>query len=538
MRDLAGKARGAFRPEPRSPQGESTMSPPETEAFAARTRLQWMGLFAGPLLALIVAWLLPAAYHPAGGAGASGEMVAFSAAGRATTALAAWMAVWWMTEAISVYATALLPLGLLPLLGAGSAKEAAGPYGNEMIFLFLGGFLMALSMQRWGLDRRIAFGVLRLLGSRAEVIVFGLMAITAALSFWVSNTATALTLYPIALSLLSLPHGGSEKQGRHFAQALLLGVAYAASIGGIATPIGTPPNLFLVSFLRENLGIEIGFARWMMVGVPLVLLFLPASWWLLMRFFPVRGLRIEGVQGMAREALREMGPLSRGEKATIAAFGTAAVVWIFRPLLADLSLAGLGWDVKPLAGLTDSGVAILAAIFLFLLPAGAKGRQGGKNFGAVMDWDAAKKLPFGLLLLFGGGLSLAAAIERNGVGDLLGSRIDAMAGLPVWVFVAAAAVVITFAGELLSNTAMTAALLPICAAAAQGMGWDPVLVLLPLTWAASCGFMLPVATPPNAIAYGSGRIESTAMIRAGFWTNLLGIALILIVMGALGRLVF
>jgi sodium-dependent dicarboxylate transporter 2/3/5 len=491
----------------------------------ARRRLRLIGLWGGPLAAMAVACALPGSYT-----GVSGESAAFTAAGKATAALAAWMAVWWMTEAIPVYATALLPLGLLPLLGAGSAKEAAAPYGNEMIFLFLGGFLMALSMQRWGLDRRIAFGVLRLLGARAEIIVLGIMGIAAFLSLWVSNTATALTLYPIAFSVLSLPHGGTERQGRDFAHALLLGVAYASSIGGMGTIIGTPPNLFLASFARESLGLEIGFARWMLVGVPIVLVGLPAAWWMLLRFFPLRGLRIAGMEGMARDALREMGPMSRGEKATIAAFGIAACVWIFRPLLSELAVLG----VRPLEGLTDSGVAILAALALFMLPAG----RAGKGYSAVMDWGAAKKLPFGLLLLFGGGLSLAAAIERNGVGDLLGAQIGALAGLPVWVFIVAAAVIVTFAGELLSNTAMTAALVPVVAAAAAGMGWDPLFVLLPLTLAASCGFMLPVATPPNAIVYASGRIDSGAMIRAGFWGNLLILAVILAATALIGRLVF
>jgi solute carrier family 13 (sodium-dependent dicarboxylate transporter), member 2/3/5 len=490
-----------------------------------------LGLVLGPLFAALAAWAMPDVY-----VAVTGDTVAITAAARATTALAVWMAVWWMTEAIPVYATALLPLGLLPLLGAGSAKEAAAPYGNEMIFLFLGGFLMALSMQRWGLDRRIAYGVLRLLGARADRIVLGMMAITAVLSMWVSNTATALTLYSIALSVLSLLGGADEARERRFAHALLLGVAYAASLGGMATIIGTPPNLFLASYVQETLGIELSFARWMLVGVPVAVFAVPAVWWLLLRVFPVRDLRIAGVEGLAREALREMGPLSRGEKATIAAFAVAAAVWIFRPLLADLTIAG----VTPFAGLTDSGVAILAALALFMVPAGRETARGAnasdvKSSGAVMDWEAAKALPFGLLLLFGGGLSLAAAIERNGVGDLLGAQIGALAGMPLWAFVALAAVVVTFAGELLSNTAMTAALIPLVATAAKVMGWDPMVALLPLTLAASCGFMLPVATPPNAIVYASGRIDARLMIRAGFWANLIGIAVILIVTAVLGR---
>jgi sodium-dependent dicarboxylate transporter 2/3/5 len=500
----------------------SIPEPPDAST-PAQTWLRRIGLWAGPALALLAFWLSPSAYRDA-----AGNPAVFSEGARTTAALAVWMAVWWMTEAIPVYATALLPLALLPLLGGGSAKEAAAPYGNETIFLFLGGFLLALSMQRWELDRRIAFSALRLLGTRADTLVLGFMAVTAALSMWVSNTAAALTLYPVALSVLVLARAGaSAGEFRNLSHALLLGVAYAASIGGFGTLIGTPPNLFLASYARDSLGIEIGFARWMMIGVPIILLFLPAAWWLLIRVFPVRGLRVRGVDGMAGRALKDMGPMSAGEKATIAAFGVAVCAWVFRPWLVTLSVGG----VQPFAGLTDSGVAILAALALFVLPSGKTGR-------AVMDWDTAKRLPFGLLLLFGGGLSLAAAIERNGVGTFLGHQLGAFQGVPVWAFIALAAVGVTFLGELLSNTAMAATLIPICAAVAQGMGWDPLLVLIPVTLAASCGFMLPVATPPNAIAYGSGHVEAQAMVRAGFWLNLVGIALILAVMFTLGRWVF
>lgn len=460
-----------------------------------------IGLLAGPLAGLAAALALPT----------------LSLGGRATAGLAAWMAVWWMTEAVSLYATALLPLGILPLFGAGSAREAAAPYGSEMIFLFLGGFLIALSMQRSGLDRRVAFGVVRLMGNRASTLVLGLMSVTAFLSFWVSNTATMITMYPIALSVLTLARaepGVEAGRLRNLAHALLLGVAYAASIGGLGTLVGTPPNLFFASYLRDSLGREVGFFEWMRVSVPLVLVFLPAAWWLLLRFFPLRGFRIEGARRMAEQRLLEMGPLSRDEKSTGIVFLMAALSWVFRPLLMQASVGGL----HPFSGLTDSGIAILAAVALFALP----GRSG-----RVMNWDEARKLPFGILLLFGGGLSLAAALERNGVAGILGAQLAALQGFPLWAFLFCAVLGTIFLGELLSNTAMSAMLLPLAAAVALGAGWKVLLVLMPITWAASCGFMLPVATPPNAIAYGSGEIEGPAMLRAGFWINLLGAALIL-----------
>jgi len=489
--------------------------------ISAPLRVRRVGLWAGPLLALLTAWALPASYVDAAGA-----MVDFPMAGRAVSALAVWMAVWWMTEAIPLYATALLPLGLVPLLGAGSAKDAAAPYGNEAIFLFLGGFLMALSMRRWGLDRRLAFRTLKFLGTRADVLVLGVMGITAFISLWVSNTATALTVYPIALSVLGLAHGsaqaGSAGFSRNFAHALLLGVAYAATIGGLATPFSTPPNLILVSVARETLGIDIGFARWVMFGFPLALAFLLIAWAVLVRVFPLRGARVQGVDELAAQSLRDMGPLSRGELATLAAFALASALWMLGPLRATIEIGGM----RPLAGLTDSGIAVLAAVALFLVPVPRDPATGRR--GAVMDWETAKGLPYGLLLLFGGGLSLAAALERTGVTGLLAAKLAALDGMPEWAFLLIAAVGIVFLGELLSNTAMAAAILPVCAAVAQAAGWGAMGIMLPLAWASSCGFMLPVATPPNTLVYGSGHIEPQAMLRVGFRLNLIGIALIMI----------
>lgn len=505
-----------MRAHPSDHTAPSPDGSPIPEPSPSRERLHRLGLWAGPLVALLVAWALPSTY-----ASLTGEVAELSAAGRATAAIAAWMAIWWMFEAVPVYVTALLPLALMPLTGAGTMREAAMPYGNEVIFLFLGGFVMALSMQRWGLDRRIAFGVLRFTGSGAARIVLGFMLVTAFLSFWVSNTATAMTVYPIALSVLALARPGLAPAGfRNFSHALLLGVAYAASIGGVAVMTSTPPNLFLVSFARETLGIEISFARWMLFSLPLTVLFLPTAWFLLTRGFPVRGLRVEGMGRMVENALRGLGVPGRGEKITLAVFAAAVAAWMFRPLLAHVSIGG----ARPFAGLTDPGIAVLAALALFVLPA-ARDERGRRR--SVMDWDTAKNLPFGLLILFGGGLSLAGAIERNGLGEFLGAQLAALQGLPMWAFIAVAVVGVMFAGELLSNTAAAVIFIPICAAAALGLGWDPLTLLIPVVWAANCSFMLPVATPPNAIVYGSGWIDAGRMARIGFWLNLAGIALML-----------
>lgn len=450
----------------------------------------------------------------------------FGPAGRATAAVAVWMAVWWLTEAIPLYATAFLPLVAFPLLGARTLRDAAEPYAHPLIFLFLGGFLIAIAMKRWGLHRRLALGALRFAGDRPASMVGGFMAVTALLSMWVSNSATAVMMLPVAVSAIELV---SDRLGcrpdptdpscpvRPFALALLLGVAYAASIGGIGTPIGTPPNLFLLSFLDDRLGREIGFVRWMGVGIPLVAVFLPIAWWLLTaRLFPAGFERVAGGRQLVERQLAGLGPMSRGERVTLAVFGLAVVLWVGRPLLQEISLGGH----RPLAGLSDAGVAMLAALLLFVVP--VERRQG--TF--ALDAAAAEQVPWGVLILFGGGLSLAAAMDANGVGELLASRVEAFVGLPSLLVVLAVVIGMIFLTELTSNTATAATLVPVLAGLAPGLGLDPMLLAVPAAIAASCAFMLPVATPPNAVVFGSGLVPVAAMGRAGFWLNWIGVVLV------------
>ncbi len=486
------------------------------ERAAGRRRLQRLGLAGGPLLAVLAYLTLPEAY-----VGSAGETVAFGHAGRATAAVAVWMAVWWLSEAIEVYATALLPLLLFPVLGVASMRASAAPYAHELIFLFLGGFLLALTMQRWGLHRRVALTALRLVGDRPSTIVAGFMGVTALLSMWVSNTATAIMMLPVARSVIDLVERqagpGAERTSVAFGLALLLGIAYAASIGGIATPIGTPPNLFLLSYLKEHLDHDVSFVRWMGVGLPLAAVFLPLAWLLLTRVLhPVSARPVEGCAAFVRNAAAELGPMSRPERITLVVFLLASACWITRPLLNELSLLG----VRPLAGLTDTGIAMLAAMLLFVAPSGDPER------GFVLDWETAVKLPWGILILFGGGLSLAAAIHANGVGELLAAQVTALAGMPSLVVVIGVVALVVFLTELTSNTATTATLVPLLASLAPGLGVDPLLLAVPAAIAASCAFMLPVATPPNAIVFGSGMVTIPEMSRAGFWLNLIGIVLI------------
>ncbi len=485
-----------------------------------KTVIPWAGFFGGPVLGLMIYLLLPETYPDA-----EGGIREFTHAGRATTAVAVWMAVWWLTEAIPIYMTALLPVILFPVVGAVPIREAAAPYAHYLIFLFLGGFMISLSMQRWGLHKRIALKTLKLVGGRPVNIVAGFMIATAGLSMWVSNTATTIMMTPIALSLLALIVAEDDEHPAHvtrnFSLCLLLGIAYSASIGGIGTLIGTPPNLLLASYIKEVFGQEISFVLWLGVGLPVVVLFLPLTWLLLTRWiYPFKGLVIDGAGNMADREYVKLGEMNRGEKLTLIVFLSAVVAWIFRPLLQKISFG----ELHPFAGLTDSGIAMLAALALFILPVNFRKRR------FVMDWESCKELPWGILLLFGGGLSLASAIDKNGVGEFVGYQVAGFTGVPVFLMIVAVCTLIIFMTELTSNIATTATMVPILAAIGPMLGVHPYALIVTAAVAASCAFMMPVATAPNAIVFSSGRISIPQMCKAGLILNLLGIVLISLLM--------
>jgi sodium-dependent dicarboxylate transporter 2/3/5 len=489
---------------------------------AART-VRWIGLLAGPVAALLLYFALPTEYLDA-----AGKTVVFSHAGRATLAMMAWMAIWWMTEAVEIEVTALLPIVAFPLLGVMKLGETTANYGADVIFLFLGGFVLALAIQRWGLDRRIAFLTLKLVGTRPGGMIAGCMGATAFMSMWVSNTATAAMMVPIALSVIDLvlvrrtgkslrETGGiprEDRDNRNFAMGLLLCIAYAASIGGVATLIGSPPNLILARFMSQTYGVDVGFTTWMIFGLPTALVFLPLAWLLVTKvIFPTRIGQIEGGREFVDTEYRKLGRLNPGERATMIVFAVTVLLWIFRPLLAGIEVAGM----RPLAALSDAGIAVGAAMALFLFPVDrAKGLFAS-------DWSTAVRLPWGVLILFGGGLALAAATEKNGVAAYIGSLAQGFGGLPVIVVVLAIVAITTFMSELTSNTAQVATMLPIVAALAPVLGVPPALLLVPVTLAASLAFMMPVGTPPNAIVFGTGLVTIPDMIRAGVWLNVAGI---------------
>ena len=485
-----------------------------------------IGLFGGPILGLLCYYLLPPHYSTG-----PGEWVEFTQAGRATLGMMVWMATWWLTEAVDIEVTALLPIATFPLLSIAPLSKVLPPYAADVIFLFMGGFIIGLAIERWGLDRRIAFFVLRLVGARPGAIIAGFMGVTAFLSMWVSNTACAAMMVPIALSVIDLVlrsrtgKGLKESGGipqdhageRNFATGLLLCVAYAASIGGIATIIGSPPNGIAVRYIQQTFQKEVTFLDWLMVAGPFTLVFLPIAWLMITQFlFRTDIGEIAGGRKHFHEEYRKLGPLSRGEKTVLAVFTVTALLWIFSPVLKPVVIAG----IKPLAALSDAGIAMAAALALFLIPVDrAKGVR-------AMDWATAVKLPWGVLILFGGGLTLAASIEANGVSEYLGNASRGMAGLHPLLLLLAITAMTTFLSELTSNTAQVATMVPILAAMSPVLGVNPYVLIIASTLAASSAFMMPVGTPPNAIVFGTGLVRMPQMMRAGVWLNLAGILVI------------
>ncbi|TNF60554.1 MAG: SLC13 family permease [Burkholderiales bacterium] len=472
-------------------------------------RIAHAGLLAGPLLAVLSYWVLP-------------EHEALSDAGRLTAAIGIWMAVWWMSEAVPLPATALLPVVLFPLSGIQDSAQTLRPYASDIIFLFMGGFVIGLGMQRWGLHTRIGLAIVRRVGTSPVRLVAGFMAATALLSMWISNTAAAMMMLPVGLSVIGLiddrtatadPAAASAR--RNFATCLMLGIAYGASIGGLGTLIGSPPNLILASYARDQLGLDITMLGWMALGVPLVVLLLPLTWlWLVRVAFPVRMDLPGPVQERIRQDLGRRPPMSRGERIVLVVFLLTAAGWVLRQPLSD-------WLALP--HLTDATIAMTGALLLFVLPVSLERRL------FAMDWETAARLPWGILLLFGGGLSLASAISRHGVDTWLASGFGGMAGAPALLVLLAVTTLVIFMTELTSNTAVANTLIPVMAAVALGLGQPPLPLILAVALAASCAFMLPVATPPNAIVYASGHVTIAQMVRAGLALNLLAVGVIALV---------
>jgi sodium-dependent dicarboxylate transporter 2/3/5 len=465
--------------------------------------------------------------------------------GRVVAAVATLMAVWWMTEAIPLAATSLLPIVLFPLLTARPVAESTAPYANPIVFLFLGGFLIAIAMQKVELHRRIALLTLRAVGTHPRQIVLGMMISTAFLSMWVSNTATTLMMLPIALSVLTLVAQNSHRAGgapavdvgaglaaghkvgdlihdrdvRTFGVGLVLAIAWSASIGGLGTLLGSPPNAIVAGYIAKELGKEVGFAQWMMLGVPVVVTFVALAWLLITRvLFRFSLGEVPGGRQMIDAELAALGSTSRGEKSVGLVFGLAAFCWIVPGLLAGVG--DLGKTMPWLRLFNDTVVALGAGLLLFLLPGSKAGR-------AVLEWkDAEEGLPWGVLLLFGGGLSLAAAVAASGLDQWFGQQVTGLGALPIVWLIGAVTLIVLFLTEITSNTATAATFIPILGGVAVGIGTDPMALLIPAAMAATCAFMLPVGTPPNAIVFGTGAVRIVEMARGGLVLNIVGVVLI------------
>jgi len=430
------------------------------------------------------------------------------------------MAIWWMTEALPFAATALLPLALFPVLTDRAIDTIASAYAHPLVFLFLGGFVVAKAIERWGLHIRLADAVLRCAPRHPSGIVAALMVATACLSMWISNTATAMVMVPIAQSLVRrVRHRGqsiADRAGKDhaFAAALLLGVAFSATIGGMATLVGTPPNALLAAYLESAYGISVGFAQWMAIGLPVVLVLLPVTWFVLTRIsFDLRGLHVGMPTESASGPANQRGRMSAGARLTAFVAILAALALLLRRWIADLF---------PGVSISDAGIAISAAVLMFVLPVpGEPGRR-------LLAWDDVAGLRWDVLILFGGGLALADAIDGSGLSRAIGESLSALHALPLAAVALIAMAGIVYVGELASNTAMAAVFLPIVGGLATVLGIAPVELVVPVGLAASLGFMLPVATPPNAIAYATGDVKSSDMLRAG---ALLDVVSILIAYG-------
>ena len=439
--------------------------------------------------------------------------------GQRTAAIFLLMGAWWATEAVPVAVTALVPLALFPLLGIVDIQNAADPYANKTIYLFFGGFLMATAIQKWDLHKRIALFVLQNAGSNGASLIFGFMLTAALISMWVMNTATTIMLLPIGLAVITVVKSTvkylSDEEIEAFQLALLLGIAYGATIGGMSTLIGTGPNGMLAAFMADNYNLDISFVDWMKVGVPLSAVMLPCSWLILTKvIFKVNFETSSETKELLSSMKEELGELKGPELKVLIIFFITALAWMFRTVLDNFSF---------LNGLSDAGIAMVSALFLFLVPSGNRDKKG-----PLLEWkDAQENVPWGLLVLFGGGLSLANAVQATGLAIWMGSLIPQGVSLALIVILVVALII--FLTELTSNMATTATFLPVVAAIALQSNFNPLLVTAAVALAASCAFMLPVATPPNAIVFGSGLIRVPQMAKAGFLINILGITVVSLV---------
>lgn len=466
-----------------------------------------IALAAGPLILIAITSIAPAGLTPAGAR---------------VLGVAAWMTVWWLTGPVPLGATALLPLVLFPVLGVATPREAATPYANEFIFLFLAGFMLAAALERWNAHARVAYTIVATVGTAGgRRVVFGVMLATAFISLWISNTATTAMMYPIALAVGAL--FGTSKDADNLRTALMLGIAYAASIGGMGTLIGTPPNLIFAGAARELAGAEIDFVSFMAIGLPVVAILLPLCWLLLMGLFPGHVTFTDSAREELRMKRSTLGPLRGTERAALTIFAATAFAWVIREPkdLGAVRVPGLT-DLVP--GLTDASVGLIGALAMFIVV--ARTPDGRRQ--PVLTWTEARGIPWEVLLIYGGGFSFATAMETQGVAAWLGNLMTGFAGWPAIGIFFGVAVIILLLTELASNTTVAAMAMPIVASLADAVGQPRLTLMLLTTLVASAGFALPTATAPNIIVFGSGTITVRQMVRAGLLLDVVAVAVVVL----------
>lgn len=477
-------------------------------ATASKNKI--VGLILGPVLFAVLYFLL--------------SQTALSYKGVVVLSLGAWMVTWWVSEAAPIPVTALLPMILFPLFTVATAREAAAPYGDSIIFLFMGGFMIALGLEKHNLHTRIALNLIRLTGTSGNGIILGFMLSTALISMWISNTATAVMMLPIATSVTKLLAGeireADKPKFERFATGLMLSIAYAASIGGIATIIGTPPNVVTVGFIKRFYDQDVSFATWMVIGIPLMLAILAACYVTITQILYRNGLKsVEGSTELINSKLKALGAFSKEEKRVLSIFGFTCLFWIFRQNINAL----IGINL-----LDDTTIAMTGGIMMFVTPIDMKSGT------FILDWVDMKNLPWGILLLFGGGLSLAQGMADAGLVQLIGDQIAQQGNLSTGALVVTLSGLSMFLTELMSNVALTTIFVPVVLGIADGLQINPIILAMPVAFAASCAFMMPISTPPNAILFASGHISVKQMMRAGILVNLFSIILISVAMLTIG----
>ena len=442
-----------------------------------------------------------------------GKPSTMSEAAFAVLGVTLWMALWWVTEAIPISVTALLPIILFPLTGALDIETTTAAFGHKYVFLYLGGFMLAVAIEKWNLHKRIALSIIHLIGTNIKLIILGFMVATAFLSMWISNTATTVMVLPMAISIVKQLKDNPdtpEDENKIFSKLLMLAIAYAASIGGIATLIGTPPNLVFAGFVQKTYGVDISFWQWMKFGLPVASLLLVLAWLYLTRVaYPLRRSRFPGGKEEINRLLKELGPLGKEEKMVLFIFVLTAFCWISRSFLLQ----------KIIPNIDDTIIAMAAAVCLFLIPAGKKKRK-------LITWGEAVRIPWGIILLFGGGMALAKGFGESGLAIWIGQQLTNLENLPLFLLVIVLITAVNFLTEVTSNLATTAMLLPILASMAIALNLHPYFLMVSATLAASCAFMLPVATPPNAVVFGSGYLRIPDMIKTGIFMNVISILIL------------